>query len=189
MTRTRWRTALAVLTGLTALFTAHARADDWTLPVEVTYNQIRCIAYRARLSGAYLEVEAKIEPGWHTFAMDSAQRAAEKLAGRKSLSQDAPTEIGVTEGLIPEGPWYQTPPKDFSKPELRWFSWGFVDRVSFAVKAARAGAGPARVEVRGQVCTESVCKKIDIVIGVPLGASATDKAPSDIILESLVPVR
>ena len=57
--------------------------------------------------------------------MDNRIRAEEKLAGKKSLGIDHPTEIKVSGGLEVEGPWHQTNPKDFSRPELRWFSWGF----------------------------------------------------------------
>ena len=85
-------------------------------------------------------VRAAIEPGWHTFAMDNKQRAEEKLAGRKSLGIDHPTEITLTGGLEMAGPWYQTPPKDFSKPELRWFSWGFERQALFAAKIRRRAA-------------------------------------------------
>ena len=100
-----------------------------------------CLSYQARLDGEYLVVRANLEPGWHTFAMDNKQRAEEKLAGKKSLGIDRPTEIVVSGGLQTAGPWLQSQPKDFSKPELRWFSWGFEKQALFVAKMRRAGRG------------------------------------------------
>src|SRR6476620_12110802 len=105
---------------------------DWSNPVEVRHDVQKCVSYRARLSGDFLVVQATSEPGWHTFAMDNKLRAEEKLAGKKSLGIDHPTECKLTGAPVVEGPWYQTPPKDFSKPELRWFSWGFERQALFA---------------------------------------------------------
>ena len=66
-----------------------------------------------------------------------------KLAGKKSLGIDRPTEIVASGGMQTVGPWYQSPPKDFSQPELRWFSWGFERQALFVAKVRRAAAGPA----------------------------------------------
>lgn len=164
-------------------------ADDWTRPVEVTYDQKRCISYRAQLNGAFMLVEAVIEPGWHTFAMDNMQRAAEKLQGRKSLSQDQPTAIGLAEGLELAGSWFQSPPKDFSRPELRWYSWGFEDRALFAAKIRRSGAGPARIAISGQACTEAVCRKVDVTISIPHSPVVAGSATPEPDLKALIRVR
>ncbi len=137
------------------------------------------------MAGEFLVVQATVEPGWHTFAMDNKQRAEEKLAGRESLGIDAPTEIKVTQGLEAAGPWYQSPPKDFSKPDLRWFSWGFEEQAVFVTRIRRSGAGPAQIAVRGQACTETICKQIDVAIPLPLGAAGRP----DIDLKALVRVR
>ena len=162
-----------------------ASAADWTNAVDVLYEFKRCVSYRARLTGEFLVVQAKVEPGWHTFSMDNKQRAEEKLAGRESLGIDAPTEIKLSQGLEAAGPWYQSSPKDFSKPDLRWFSWGFDDQAVFVTKVKRAGAGPAQIAIRGQACTETICKQIDVAIPIPLAA----RGPSDIDLKALVRVR
>ncbi len=164
-------------------------AGDWTDPVEVRHELARCVSYRARLSGQFLVVQAMLDPGWHTFAMDNKQRAQEKLAGRRSLGIDLPTEIKVTEGLEVTGSWYQSPPRDFSKPELRWFTWGFEGQVLFVAKVRRSGAGPARIAVRGQACTETTCKNIDVAISFPLANSRTDTGSSAIDLKALIQVR
>ncbi len=168
---------------------SRAQSTFWTQPVEVTYNELPCISYRARLSGQYLAVEAKLEPGWHTFSMDNARRAAEKLAGRKSLSQDQPTEIVLSGGLSVDGSWYQTPPKDFSKPELRWYSWGFEERALFVSKVKREGRVPVRLTVRGQACTESICRKIDVSIALPMPSKGQSGEPSEIDTKGLVLVQ
>jgi hypothetical protein len=134
-----------------------------------------------------LEVHATIEPGWHTFAMDNKQRAAEKLAGRRSLGVDAPTEITLTQGLEIAGPWYQPEPKDFSKPDLRWYSWGYEGESRFVAQTRRSGTGPAQVAIRGQACTETICKNIEVEIGLPVDAAGGKN--SEIDLKRLVEVR
>jgi hypothetical protein len=177
------------LIGLGLARAVTTRAGEWTEPVEVRQELKRCVAYRARLGGEFLVIEATHEAGWHTYAMDNKQRAQEKLAGRRSLGIDRPTEIGLIEGLETSGPWYQTPPKDFSKPELRWFSWGFEGQALFVTKVRRSGAGPARISVRGQACTEAACKDIDLTILVPLTGPNPEATPRGIDLKSLVQVR
>ena len=177
--------------GIMLLIVASASAaapGAWTDPVEVRHEETLSLSYRARLDGPFLVVQATIEPGWHTFAMDNKQRAEEKLAGKKSLGIDHPTEIAVTGGKAVAGPWYQTPPKDFSRPELRWFSWGFERHALFAVKIQPSGAGPVRLAVRGQACTDTICKNIDVTIVVPATKTQAG-ASSEIDLNSLVRVR
>ena len=68
--------------------------------------------------------------------MDNKLRAQEKLAGKRSLGIDSPTEIVFAEGLELNGPWYQSVPRDFSKPELRWYSWGFEGQALFVAKVS-----------------------------------------------------
>jgi DsbC/DsbD-like thiol-disulfide interchange protein len=173
---------LALGIGLATL----AAAGEWSEPVEVRHDDILCLAYRAKLDGPYLIIRATIEPGWHTFAMDNKQRADEKLAGRKALAVDRPTEIGVTGGIESAGGWRQTPPKDFSQPELRLFSWGFEREALFVTKVRRSAAANARITVRAQACTEAVCKNIDVAIALPVGKESD--APQ-VDLTRLVPVR
>jgi hypothetical protein len=157
---------------LLLIATVAAAAGVWTAPVEVRHEDAVCIAYQARLDGPYLVVRASVGPGWHTFAMDNAKRAAEKLAGKPALSVDKATEIAVSGGLGIDGPWYQTAPRDFSRPELRWFSWGFDKQAVFAAKVRRTGAPGGSLRVRGQACTETICKNIDVTIPMPAGGSA-----------------
>jgi hypothetical protein len=116
------------------------------------------------------------------------QRATEKLAGRPSLGGDLPTKIAVGGGLEIEGAWHQTAPKDFSKPEMQWFSWGYEGQALFAAKARRAGAGAAQIAIRGQACTDKVCKGIDVEISLPV-PPAGKAEPPDVALKTLMPVR
>jgi len=160
-------------------------AADWTPPVEVRSQENLCLTYQARLDGPYLVIQAKIEPGWHTFAMDNKQRADEKLAGRKALSADKATEITLHGGLETQSPWYQSPPKDFSRPQLRWFSWGFDREAIFVTKVRPAASTPTEITIRGQACTPEVCKNIDAVISLPPAKLASN---SSVDLKPLVPV-
>ncbi len=189
MNNSRTHGIFVLIIALVVAWASSVRAQDWTQPVEVTYDQKRCISYRAQLSGSFVLVEAMIEPGWHTFAMDNKQRAEEKLQGKKSLSQDQPTAITLAQGLEVDGPWFQSQPKDFSKPALRWYSWGFEGRALFAAKVRRSSAEPARIGVSGQVCTESVCRRIDVVIPLPIVRSFTGSADPKPMLKDLIQVR
>ena len=185
------RTAVKAMIMLAVAGVEGARAGDWTDAVEVRHEENLCLAYRARLDGPFLVVRATLESGWHTFAMDNVRRAEEKLAGRRSLGIDHPTEIIPAGGLEVIGPWYQTPPKDFSKPELRWFSWGFEHEAVFVAKVRRSGTATARIAVRGQACTETTCKNIDVAISLPLAniKANTGADPPDVHLKNLVQVR
>ena len=159
-----------------------AWAGDWSAPVNVIHDEEIAISYQARIDGPYLVVRAKIAPGWHTFCMDNKRRSDEKLQGKPALSVDRPTEIVPAAGKL-QTPWYQTPPKDLSHPELRWFSWGFEKEALFAVKLA--GSAPTRVTIKAQACTETVCKNIDVSVPVP----AAGGAKPDLNLAALVPVK
>jgi hypothetical protein len=162
-----------------------AAASVWTAPVEVRHEEAVAIAYEARLDGPYLVVRANVGAGWHTFAMDNQKRAAEKLAGKPALSVDKATEIAASGGLEVDGPWLETSPKDFSRPELRWYSWGFDRQAIFAAKVKRTGGSSANLRVRGQACTDTICKNIDVTIVLPLSTPGS----SDLDLKQLVAVR
>ena len=149
------------------LLTALASAADWSRPAEVRHEDALVISYTARLDGPYLVVRANIGQGWHTFALDNVQRVEEKLNGQPALSMDRSTEIDTT-GVRVEGPWRQSSPKEFSRPELRMFSFGYDRDAVFAAKVRRAGAGSAKLRIRGQACTETVCKNIDVPLAVAL---------------------
>ena len=172
---------------LGVIYTSLALAAEWSAPVDVLHEMKPCVTYRAKVDGDFLVIEAALQPGWHTFAIDNEQRAAEKRAGKPSLGIDQPTQINLRKGLELAGPWYQSPPKDYSKPQLRWFSWGFENQAIFAGKIRRSGSGPAEIGIRGQACTETTCKNIDVSLSPPL--SSRDKAESGIDLNKLVQAR
>jgi hypothetical protein len=162
-----------------------AHAGDWSQAVEVRHEDALCVSYQARFDGPYLVVRATIGQGWHTFAMDNKKRAEEKLAGKQALSVDRATEVTPVAGVSVAGPWMQSAPKDLSRPELRWFSWGFEQQAVFAAKAQATGAA-ARVRLQGQACTETICKNIDVTIAVPGGKPSSS---AEIELKNLVALR
>jgi len=163
-----------------------ALAQDWSPAIDVIHDETICLKYQARIDGDSLLVRAQIAPGWHTFAMDNKVRATEKLAGKRSLGQDKPTSIAVTGPLAVTGPWYQSPVKDFSKPDQNWFSWGFDGEVVFAAKLAPGGdPAPLTLVMRGQTCSENTCKNIEATLTLP-GAKLGAPLP---LPEGLVEVR
>lgn len=149
------------MTATTILLLITAAAEGWGPPAVVTHDDQPCISYRAQVSGGYLSVEVKLEKGWHTFTMDNDKRAAAKLAGKKALSSDKPTQVQV-EGAEITGPWLQPQPKDFSQPELRIFSWGYEGNALFVAPAKSVGS-KVNVRIKAQACTPAVCKNVDIV--------------------------
>lgn len=164
---------------------AWGRAADWSQPAEVRHEDALAIAYTARVDGPYLVVRATVGQGWHTFALDNQRRAEEKLAGKPALSMDRNTEI-TGDGLTVESPWYQSAPKDFSRPELRMFSFGYDREAVFAAKVRPGAAGPARLRIRGQACTETVCKNVDVALTVAVPAKA---GTAELKIADLTPAR
>ncbi len=159
-------------------------AAEWTDSAAVKMGVETCVEYQAKIEGGYLTVRATHFGDWHTYAMDNELRAAEKLAGKMSLGIDAPTQIAVTGGAKTAGGWLQSEPVDLSRPEIRWYTFGFEAPALFVTKIERAGGGPAEIAVRGQACTATQCKNIELTLSVPVveGGSRPD-------LDSLVEVR
>jgi len=143
---------------------------EWSQPAEVRHEDALAVEYTARVDGPYLVVRASVGQGWHTFALDNVQRVEEKLAGQPALSMDKSTEIAAAGGIEVQGGWRQAAPREFSRPELRMYSFGYDREALFAAKVRRTGAGPAKVRVRGQACTETVCKNVDVTLTVAVPA-------------------
>ncbi len=161
-------------------------AGDWTAPVTVGLGDEEAVSYRAKLDGGNLVVEATPVKGWHVYAMDNELRAKEALKGKPSLGIDAPTQIEVSGALALDGAWRQSEPHDYSKPAMRWYTWGYDAPALFAAKVKKSGAGAGEIAIRGQACDDKRCKNIDITLSVPgegLGGTAR------IDLTPLVPVR
>jgi hypothetical protein len=148
-------------------------AAQWSEPAHVLHELKPVVTYRARVTRDYLVVQADLEPGWKTFTIDNERRAAEKLAGKPSIGIDQPTSIRVEGGVEIAGPWLQLPPKDFSKPQMRWYTFGYEKQALFAVKVRRTGATTARLAVRGQACTDTTCKNVDVALVAPVAAGGT----------------
>ncbi|MCC7186970.1 MAG: hypothetical protein IT185_12050 [Acidobacteria bacterium] len=161
-----------------------ANAGEWSEPAVVTHQDDVVVHYRARVDGPYLVVKVALEPTWHTYTMDNERRAKERLAGKMSLGIDQQTEIKITGGLKLAGPWLQPAPKDFSKPDLRWFSYGYEKEAVFAAKVE--GAAPAQLNIRGQACTETTCKNINLTLDVP---AATPSGKAELDTTKLVQVK
>lgn len=168
------------------MFAVAAWAGDWTEPVAVGLGDEHAVNYRAKLDGDFLVVESTQMNGWHTYAMDNEVRAKEALAGKTSLGIDAPTQITVSGALEVSGAWKQTEPHDYSKPKMRWYTWGYEDPALFAAQVKKTGAGAGEIAIRGQACDDKRCKNIDITLSVPAeglgGASSVD-------LSALIPVK
>ncbi len=150
-------------------------AAGWGAPVEVRVDDEVCATYEAKLAGDELVVRVKLAKGWHTFAMDNAVRAAEALKGKKALGMDQPTRVILGEGLTVAGPWKQTVPVDFSKPELRIFTWGYEGEAVFVVPVKTAGV-VGKIGVKAQACTASICKNIDVKLDVGMAGEKVEGA-------------
>jgi DsbC/DsbD-like thiol-disulfide interchange protein len=150
-------------------------SGDWSAPVQIEHNDRLAMEFRARFDGAHLIVEIRPEPGWHTYAMDNKQRQDAALKGRRSLGSEKPTTVEAGEGLTVTGPWRQSPPEDFSKPEIQFYSYGFA-KPSLLAAPAQASAKSAEVIVKGQACTDSVCLPVTAHLKVDL----TPGAPTDL---------
>jgi hypothetical protein len=168
------------LAGLLALVALAVSAADWSKPVEIIVDDTICATYKARVDdGGNLVIALTLANGWHTFAMDNQIRAHEKLAGKKALGMDKPTSFAVSGGLELEGPWLQPALTDFSKPELRIFSWGFEKQALFAAKVKRTAAEPkAHIAIRAQACTETICKDINTALDLDLTLAAGPAEPA-----------
>ena len=73
-------------------------AGPWSAPAEVRSDDNLCLTYRARLDGPYLVIRAKVEPGWHTFAMDNKVRAEEIF--KQPLEKGFPTAEKKISGIV-----------------------------------------------------------------------------------------
>lgn len=143
------------------------------------------VTYQAMIQNDHLVIRARHAKGWHTYAMDNDVRAKRKLAGRPSLGVEAPTAIEL-KGLKILGPWLQSSPQDMSMPELRWFRWGYSDDAWFAVRLKPVSSpSEAVVRIRGQVCDDQHCHKVDVLLTLD---AAVDAKPAECPLKTLIKV-
>ncbi|MDX2038031.1 MAG: hypothetical protein SFX72_15390 [Isosphaeraceae bacterium] len=158
---------LVLSSGFWAKTAVSENPGGWSESAAIRERGKSIVKFRARVLGDFLIVEAIHEPGWHTYAMDNELRAEEKLAGRQSLGVEEGVRIDVTSGGKVVGPWFQSPPLDLSKPDLRWFTWGFEGTATFAARIEPIAPGRVVARVGGQVCDGRACLPIDLAITVP----------------------
>ena len=145
-------------------------AGDWSPEANaLSVDGTALVTCRSRLAGEYLLVELRVADGWHVYAMDNERRAKDALAGRMSLGVERNTEVFVDNGLQVVGDWYQSEPKDFSQPELRWYSYGFEGTSLFAAKVSRGEGDVANLQVRAQACDSSSCVSVEAEMELSLG--------------------
>jgi hypothetical protein len=165
-----------------------AVAGDWVESRPVMYRGEIAMTYRARLAGEWLIVEAKHNPPWHSYAMDNVQRAR-KATGKATPETELPTHITVSGGLKSVGTWKQTPPKDLSKADIQWYSWGFEGTARFAVKVERTEGAEAVIMVNGQACNATSCSMVrDVKISLPAPAVLEKPDEAAGLIEGLVEV-
>ena len=171
-----------------AIVSMRAFAGEWAEAKPVMYRGEIAMTYRATLAGDWLIVEAKHNPEWHSYAMDNVQRA-KKASGKETPETELPTRIAVSGGLKTVGAWKQSPPKDLSKSDIQWYSWGFTDTARFAVKVERTPGAEAAITINGQSCNATSCSMVrDVRIAIPAAMKAGDAAEAAKLIEGLVDV-
>lgn len=161
----------------------------WSEPDFVRNGDDIVLRYRAAIADGHLLIEARHEPGWHSYAMDNPERAIEKL-GKKTENQDLPTVINLPEGLHTAGAWKQSVPIDYSKPEIRWHTWGFEGTSWFAIELEQIPEEPFSISVTSQVCDADSCAgTFDLKLTVPSDGAAPRNLFTERILQQLEPVR
>ena len=171
--------------GLACLLLPAAWAGDWSTPARAAARDgTALVVCRSKLAGDYLLVEVQAAAGWHVYAMDNEIRAKDALAGRMSLGVEQSTEVLVDGGLQVVGAWYQSEPRDFSQPELRWYSYGFEGTALLAARVTRTGAPTAGVTVRAQACDSASCVSVEAEMELQIDTAGA----GEFSLTGLVPV-
>lgn len=169
-TRNTCTLLLAVfLVGVGGAAPAAAQEGEEPAPQEVWFGDDIAVTYAARIEGDWLIVEARHEPGWHTYAMDNVQRASE-ATGRERPDTELPTRLTPSPEIELASPWRQSVPADLSQPDIRWYTWGFEERSFFAARVERADSG-GWVQVDAQACTDRLCAMVD-ALPVPVTRSS-----------------
>jgi hypothetical protein len=77
-----------------------------------------------------------------------------------------------------DGSWLQTKPIDLSKPELRWFTFGFERTSFFACPIKTLSTDSAELRIRGQACNGETCCNVDVTLALQIEADdAGRRAP------------
>ncbi len=170
------------------------QSDGWTDEVSVREAGVPVVRFSARVEGNVLLVRAKHGDGWHTYAMDNEIRANRALKGKKSLGVEEGISITTPDGEQLKGVWRQSKPRDLSKPELRWYTFGFEKTAVLSCEFDTPTAIPGSLRIRGQACSGETCLPIDLRISSVADDAAgrgnhslTDKHVAD-LLKTLVKV-
>jgi len=145
----------------------------WSKKVWADNGQEICVIYQAAIFKNALVIRFQHQSPWHTYALDNHVRAKMALAGKKSLGSEESTKVTV-EGVVPSGSWFQTRPTNFSKPKLRWFSWGFQREGFFALKFDTVNAkslhqnpkSKMHLHITGQACSQGTCIPVDVKVAL-----------------------
>lgn len=143
----------------------------WSEPDYVRRGNDRIVRYRAAIANGHLLVEATHEPDWHSYAMDNPQRSAAASKGSPAAagSHELPTVIQTPDSLATGGSWKQTPPTDYSKPGIHWYTYGFSGISYFALPLKELPKEAFKVSVTSQVCdTESCAGTFELELEVPI---------------------
>ncbi len=183
-----------ILAIVLALVLAMPTDDEpaWSKAAVVRQGSQPVVRFQARIEGDYLLVRATHREGWHTYAMDNQARGEQALQGKMSLGIEQGIEIKVNRGLVLDDHWSQTPPRDLSKPELRWYTFGFDQTAIFACRIKTVRSEPIAVQIRGQACSGESCRNIDVVLEIqqrrPVEQSPQQAERLRTMLKDLVPV-
>ena len=165
----------------------------WSKEVAAGRGSNPLVKYQATLESGYLVIKAEHQKHWHTYAMDNEVRAKLALKGKKPLGIESGIAITV-KGLELDKRWLQSEPKDFSRPELRWYTFGHEGTALFACKLRELPKtdNPVGVKIVGQACSGDTCRMVKVSL-VLEGNSLRGKSISETrwksLLATLVPMK
>lgn len=184
-----------ILALVIVLVSAALTSDEpaWSKAAVVRDGSKGVVRFQARIDFDYLVVRATHEKEWHTYAMDNQARGTKALQGKKSLGIEQGIKIKVKSGLVLDDHWLQSRPRDLSKPELRWYTYGFDHTAVFACRIKTVTAEPIIVQIRGQACSGESCRTIDAVLEIEERPVVDEQSPKQAkrlgtMLKDLVPV-
>ncbi|MEM7674304.1 MAG: hypothetical protein AAF212_13250 [Verrucomicrobiota bacterium] len=138
----------------------------WSPAAAAYYGDLAVVRYRAAMFGNTLVVEASHADTWKTYAIDNAKRSKEAFG--ENAQHENPTVINLPETVAPKDPWRQTRPKDYSKPGMNWFTWGFEGKAYFSIELESWPKEGFEIIVSAQVCDPKSCAMANnLVLTVP----------------------
>jgi hypothetical protein len=181
---------------LLVLLQLASTSDDsgWSKEAVVRRGNDPIVRFQARIDGDHLIIKATHEEGWHSYAMDNELRAATALKGKMSLGIEQGIDVKVEQGMELDDHWLQTEPNDYSKPELRWFTYGFGKTAFFACRAKKLTSEAVTLRIKGQACSGDTCCQVDVTLKVQAMNQPDDEKYKTLegqvqtMLKDLVPV-